>query len=223
MDRRGAAQLVFVWLALLPAGAALAQPAATEFLQLGGSPVQEARPLGVTAEEPAGAGSIAQTIAALAGVIALAVVCAAGYRWVSNSAGGMAGRLHTARSPAGVIDLLGRYPLSRGQTLLLLKLDSRVLLLAQTAGARVGAPPTIRTLCEVTEPDEVAGILARTATGDKSFEAEISKFTRGAAPVSEPVPTRRGRSAARDGIEVVDLTRAGGPLARLTGRLGGRG
>lgn len=58
------------------------------------------------------------------------------------------------RAPQGVIEVLGRYPVSRGHSLVLLKLDRRVLLLGQSAA---GFAP----LCELDDPQDVASVLTR--------------------------------------------------------------
>ena len=66
----------------------------------------------------------------------------------------LAGPLGSARAPSGVIEALARYPFGKGQFLVLLKLDRRILLICQTAqGSNV--------ITEMSDPDEVASILRR--------------------------------------------------------------
>jgi hypothetical protein len=71
-----------------------------------------------------------------------------------------------------VLEVLGRYPVGRGTTLVLLKLDRRVLLMSQSAGGRLGAGAGFTTLCEVTDPEEVASILVKTRDEEGSSMAE---------------------------------------------------
>ena len=182
-----------------------------------GAVAQEFAPLGGSASgEAIGSGSMAQTLAALAVVIGLVVVCAVAYRWIASRSGGLAGQLVPARAPAGIIEVLGRYPLGRGQALVLLKLDRRVLLVSQTAGARVGAPPTMQTLCEVNDPDEVAAIVAKAAPKSERFAETFERFAINAPSSQGSVP------AANAGVEIVDLTRTGGFGERLGRWIGGR-
>lgn len=66
----------------------------------------------------------------------------------------LAGPLGSARAPSGVIEALARYPFGKGQFLVLLKLDTRILLICQTSqGSNV--------ITEMSDPDEVASILRR--------------------------------------------------------------
>lgn len=193
----------FLIILLTSASAALA-PAQIESTPLGAPPAEGA-PLG--AGGIASAGSIGSTLASLAAVLALMLVCFAAYRFLAARAGGLAGQVAGVGAPAGILDLLGRYPLGRGQTLLLLKVDRRVLLVSQSSSVKVGAAPAMTTLCEITDPDEVSSILARAKQPDTPFRDVIAKLE------------RQGPSSASDGVEVVDLTGARGPFSRL-GSLG---
>jgi len=86
----------------------------------------------------------------------------------ARGVGGLRGQLGAGgRSPSGLLQVLGRYPVARGQTLVLLKLDRRVLLLCQTQSA-------FSPLAEVTEPDEVASILRQSR--DAEEESLSSRF-----------------------------------------------
>lgn len=177
----------------------------------------EGRPLGVPAAEQAplggaspGATSIGSTVASLAAVVAVIIACFTGYRFIAARAGGLASQVAATGAPAGILDLLGRYPIGRGQTLLLLKVDRRVLLVAQSASTRVGAAPAMNTLCEITDPDEVSAILGKAQPSETPFRDVIATLQR--------PPQTEMAGAPADGIEVVDLTRADSPLARLVGR-----
>ncbi|MEM8756165.1 MAG: flagellar biosynthetic protein FliO [Planctomycetota bacterium] len=185
---------------------------APEFRGLGPVPAVEASPLVAGSETTtSGGGTIGNTVASLAAVIGLVVVCAAGYRWVMQRSGALAGQPGASRSPGGILDVLGRYPVGRGQTLLLMKVDRRVLLVAQSAGARVGAPPSMATLCEIADPDEVASIVGKTSASGGGFAEALTKAG----------GMNTGPTARADGVEVVDLT-GGSPLKSMLGVLGAR-
>ncbi|MEO1584429.1 MAG: flagellar biosynthetic protein FliO [Planctomycetota bacterium] len=194
----------------LPAVAA--HGAQAESLPLG-VPAAEQTPLG---SQPLGAGgSIGSTVASLAAVIALVVACLTGYRYLATRAGGLAGQAASVGAPAGILDLLGRYQLGRGQSLLLLKIDRRILLVSQASGTKVGAPPTMSTLCEITDHESVSSILAKaSASGEPAFKDVIATLER-----QDP---SGGAPARPDDIEVVDLTRPANPLAPFA-RLAGFG
>ncbi len=133
-------------------------------------PLSESRPLGkeATAQETPehsqgrgatpgslGAGAVRTTLA-LVFVLGLILFAWAIYRRLAAGAGGLGSQLSAGgRAPSGVLNVLGRYPISRGNTLVLLKLDRRVLLLNQTSAG-------FATLAEVTEPEEVASLLLKT-------------------------------------------------------------
>ncbi|MGH7243700.1 MAG: hypothetical protein ACREJD_09815 [Phycisphaerales bacterium] len=71
------------------------------------------------------------------------------------------------RSPAGILEVLGRYPLARGLTLVLLKVDRRVLLLSQTRSGRFGGL-SLSPICELDSPEDVASILLKVRDADSS-------------------------------------------------------
>ncbi|MBK7405766.1 MAG: flagellar biosynthetic protein FliO [Phycisphaerales bacterium] len=82
------------------------------------------------------------------------------------------------KAPAGILQVLGRYPMGRGQTMILLKLDRRVLLLCQTVSARGSG---VRTLCELTDPEEVSSILMLTSEAEgrslaSRFRGMVTKY-----------------------------------------------
>jgi hypothetical protein len=86
---------------------------------------------------------------------------AGGLRYLARRQGGlMASMGPGGRAPTGLMEVLGRYPVARGQTLVLIKLDRRVLLLSQSVGGRAGGGG-FTTLSEITDPDDVASILMR--------------------------------------------------------------
>lgn len=104
----------------------------------------------------------------------------AGVRKMARTRGGLISQLGAGgRAPAGVLEVLGRYPVSRGSTLVLLKLDRRVLLTCQTVG-RKHSGPAMATLCEIDDPEEVASLLMKTREdeGDslaKKFQGMLAR------------------------------------------------
>jgi flagellar biogenesis protein FliO len=182
---------------VLAAFVALACPARadTEARALGPAPGTTSSAAGAPGASPPVWSHALRTGAALGVVIALALGGGWVIRRVSRSgAGGLLGALGAGgRAPAGVIEVLARYPVGRGATLVLLKLDRRVLLTCQTHG-RGGPQGAMATLCEITDPDEVASILVRTR--DQSGESIEAGFRRAlAAEAAEPAPT--GAQAVR--------------------------
>lgn len=104
------------------------------------------------------------------------------------------------RAPAGILEILGRYPLSRTQTLILLKVDRRVLLLSQTRTGRLGATQ-LSTLCELGDPEDVASILTKVNEADRDslsgrFSAVLRSLDREAADKVDRVPITLSRRAA---------------------------
>ena len=135
------------------------------------------------------------------------------------------------RAPAGVLEVLGRYPVARGATLVLLRVDRRVLLLSQASGGRFGLSTSFSTLCEMDDADDVASILTKTRDDagesmSKRFQSLLERFDRGATSAADASPTRGVPETTRGGIPVVDLTRRGSPhgvLARRLASVRGRG
>lgn len=126
--------------------------------------------------------------------------------------------------PSGVVEILARYPLGiggRGQQLVVLKFARRVLLLHQSGSV-------CRTLTEMTEPDEVAGLLSRLEAGagernSGKFRAALELF----AAEHETAMARRSRqtydrvgAALAADTEIIDLTRT---QVRSMDMPGGRG
>lgn len=130
----------------------------TESLPLGRaarSPLDATRSSG-PASSNAGPGWWAQTGAALLLVIGLIFALKWGAQRMARRAGGIAWQMGPAgRAPSGVLEVLGRYPVARGQSLVLLKMDRRILLLGQTSAG-------FSTLSEINDPEEVASLLIKT-------------------------------------------------------------
>lgn len=175
-------------------------------------------------------GSITQTLASLGMVIGLILAIGAGLKKLMRSRSGIAsalGSMGGGPSPAGILEVLGRYPLSRGTSLVMLKVDRRILLLAQgSTGLRVrGGAPMPTTLCEITDPEEVASILIKTNEAEgrsigASFRQALAGFERQHdGVIEEPRPSLLGRLIRRgsdgDRAELLDphsINKAGDPL-----------
>lgn len=187
--------------------------AAAVALGAGAQPESESLPLGAAlrsapADAIGGSSSIATTLASLLAVVGLIVLLSAIYKWLSSKAGGLAGQIGAGgKSPSGLVSVLARYPLGRGQTLVLLKLDRRVLLLCQSSSGRMRGGMTTQTLSEITSPEEVASIIGK-AEGTGGFGDVLHGYE-----LMETTPEEMR------GVEVVDLTRRrGGLMASLLGR-----
>ncbi len=166
--------------------------------QPGGQPNAEAANTGPDAQSAFDTigGDALQVISALAVVLGLIVTLRTVLLRGSKSIAG-GGR------PSGVLEILARYPVARGQHLVLLKIARRILLVHQSG-------QEMKTLSEMTDPDEVAALLARVEAGASSqreasrFRAMLGQFTREHERVSKSGDEIK--DAWNDG-EVVDLTR----------------
>lgn len=122
-----------------------------------------------------------QTIASLLGVILLILGLGQVYKRLAKSQGGLAGQLGAGGSaPSGIIEVIGRYPISKGMTLVVLKFDRRVLLLshATSSKGKWGRAASMDVLCELSDAEDIASILLKTrsASGDsiaQSFEQTL--------------------------------------------------
>ena len=113
----------------------------------------------------------------------------------------MGGSMLRAGRPGGVLEILAKYPVGRGQQLVLLKLDRRILLLHQTGSS-------MTTLSEVSDPNEVASLLSRIESGSRD----------GFAYRFQSLLNQTSISASRSNdhsMQTVDLTR---PTGLLTSR-----
>jgi hypothetical protein len=183
--------------------------ALTPFVSASGQSVDaiEARPIGLPTQStplgtepetsPAELGTgITRTIFALAAVVGLAIVMALVYRQVARTRGGLTAELGAGgRAPSGVLSILGRYPIARGQTLVLLQMGPRVLLLNQAQATGRHAGPAFTTLSEMTDAEEVADLLTR--VNESSPDRTNARFEDALA---------RLESQPEQSPEVVDLT-----------------
>lgn len=147
------------------------------------------------------------SVRTLAAVMALAALLA-GVRWLSarsGSGGGLSGAMTLSpRAPSGILEVLGRYPVSRGHSLVLMRMDRRIVLLGQSAAG-------FTTLSEVTDPDDVASILVKASESEPgSMTRRFNELLRGMerdarivdaeqAPTASPVSPRRAMRLAQGG------------------------
>jgi len=97
-----------------------------------------------------------RTALALIFVVSLIFLCKFAFTKLASRAGGsVAAQLGPAgRAPSGLLSVLARYPISKGVTLVLLRIDRRVLLLSQSGQG-------FSTLAEIDDPEEVASLIMR--------------------------------------------------------------
>jgi flagellar biogenesis protein FliO len=119
-----------------------------------------------------GSGELLRVGAALGIVLAIALL-------LSRTVRRLNGATRPGR-PAGVLEVLARYPVGRGQHIAVLRLDRR-LLLVHHAGTRM------EPLTEISHPDEVASLIGRLEAGASGGDAErfrrtLAEFEHGRGP-----------------------------------------
>jgi flagellar biogenesis protein FliO len=133
---------------------------------------EDASVLPPAADATGGPGELIRVGAALGAVLAIAVIAARiGRRF---GGGGRMGR------PAGVLEIMARYPVGRGQHLLVLRFDRRLLLVHQAGGR-------MERIAEVAAADEVASLLGRLEAGASGGDADrfrraLADFEHGRGP-----------------------------------------
>lgn len=154
------------------------------------SPAAQTGPAAALMDNP-----VVRTSLSLGVVVGLILLCAAVFRRLGKRAGGglwaVAGG--AGASPAGILEILGRYPIARGQSLILLKVDRRILLLSQTTPRIRAGAGTLTTLAEISDPEEVASILIKSqdsegTTNSAKFQALLGRFDSGHRNEAEHTP-----------------------------------
>jgi len=109
-------------------------------------------------------GGMLQTILALGGILLLIFGLATLYKRLAQSKGGLVGAIGAGgTAPSGLVEVLGRYPVSGKMTLVVMRFDRRILLLSHAGGGR-GKNATLgamTTLCELDRPEDVASVLLK--------------------------------------------------------------
>jgi flagellar biogenesis protein FliO len=117
-------------------------------------------------------------LSALVLVLCIIAVLARLARGVSMKHGGLLAAIGAGgRAPSGVLSVLARYPVGRGQTLVLLHLHGRVLLVCQTQSRSGGG---MQTLSEITDPEQIAMLVGKTrehprTSMNQDFGAELAR------------------------------------------------
>lgn len=148
---------------------------------IGPGGVSAALPARATGENAASSTSLVSMAAPLAVVVGVIFIAAAVFKKLAKGRGTLASSLGAGGSaPSGILEILGRYPVSRGQTLVLMRVDRRVLLLAHSSPSR-GNPGGWSTLSEITDAEDVASILMKVSehegTGPSGkFEQMLKSF-----------------------------------------------
>lgn len=161
--------------------------------------------------------SLWRTGGALAVVLGIAVALAWATKRLARTRGTLSAAIGPGgASPSGVLEVLGRYPLSRGITLVLLKIDARVLLVSQSV-SRAGA--SMQTLCEINEPDQVASILLKASRSERAsiadrFQALLSSNDRAIEKELAPTGRQVFRTMSGDTVELASVS-GPVPLARV--------
>lgn len=169
-----------------------------------------------------------QTALSLGLVLAIILALAAGVRRLARSRGTLGaalGAMGASPAPAGILEVLGRYPIARGTSIILLKVDRRVLVLSQT-GARIrGGGATLATLCEIADPEEVASIVVKANEAEgrsigTRFREALRTFERAHDGVVEQSrPSLFGRLVSRgsggDTTELLDAQALAGDVDPL--------
>lgn len=181
-----------------PAALVSQSPQERESLPLGPSSASTAQPdsdATLNQQAPAASIGFSKTLGALIVVVGLAYISALLWKKAARSRGTLIAALGPAgRSPSGIVEVLARYPVSRSQRLVLLRVGPRVLLLCQSSGLKA-AGAGLATLTEFTNPDEIASILhsVRQTTGT-SNEAAFRETLR---EVDQSMPTQPDHAVLR--------------------------
>lgn len=208
--------------------AATPSPAAQTRTPLGAPPQAPARTASTALIDPdatrrdAGAG-LTRTVLALGGVLLVIGGLAWGFKRAARATGGLGASLGAGgRAPAGLIEVLARYPIASRQTLVVLRFDRRVLLCSMSGGSR-HAGPGMSVLCELEDPEDVASILikARDQAGDsmaRSFERSLRDAERMTTEAFTPSPvvtqTARVQTVPRPTPRATAGQAQAGPLRR---------
>ncbi|MCH2162103.1 MAG: hypothetical protein MK085_09550 [Phycisphaerales bacterium] len=117
-------------------------------------------------------------------------------------------RLAGGSQPSGVVQILSRFPIGRGQQVLLLECGPRVILVHQQGGRSGGG---LTTLTEFVERDEIAELRRRLEAGsrgsDQSFQKDLEQSLGLYGRDGNPVGVGSAALPISDSIETVDLTR----------------
>ena len=170
-----------------------------------GSP-RDSTPLASSSDDPSASTTWLRTAGSLAVVLALILALWWVFKSGARATGTIRGQLGAGgRAPSGVVSILGRYPISRGHSLVLMKVDRRVLVLDQTSGG-------FRLLTELTDAEDVASILVKTADEEgQSMSRRFEQMLRGAERDPELVRAADGATSVRTAMAEVGVDAIGEP------------
>lgn len=156
---------------------------------------------------PAEPSTIMSMLVPLGVVLGVIIACAAIFKRVVVGNGSIAAAFGAGgRAPSGVLEVLGRFPIARGQTLVLLKLDRRVLLVGHCAPTR-GGSGGFQTICELADPEDVASILMKVNEGSgDSLSAKFNELLNQQQDLGIEDMTRRSRGANLDTDDEMSAT-----------------
>ena len=129
------------------------------------------------------------------------------------------GILTSGGKPSGVVEILAKYPVGRAQHVVLMKVARRVLLIHQNGSS-------MTTLSELSEPNEVAGLLSRLEAGSTERDAErfrrtLTQYMAEHESAQEKPMRQRRITMPPAETEIVDLTRSRRSLSGMLGRRSG--
>jgi hypothetical protein len=116
----------------------------------------------------------------------------------------MGGLARAPGGPSGILQVLARYPIARGQQLILLSLGRRILLLHQSGAS-------MSTLAEISEDAEAASLRTHLEAADREIQGQgFSALLRGLSGAFHSATEASAHDLAPetvDGVETIDLTR----------------
>ncbi len=164
-----------------------------------------------------------QTIIALSAVIALMLLAAGLFKRYSRLSGSLTAALGAGgRAPSGILQVLGRYPAGRGITLVLLRVDRRILLVTQSKISGLGRMSgglSMSVLTEITDASDVASIIAKASAADGSspsahFNAALEQASTTDDETPQSAPKRRESVDASALARLLPVNRAPHPVVR---------
>ncbi len=186
-----------------------------------GPRAQAAAPNAAPTAAPAEPSTIMSMLVPLGVVLGVIIACAAVFRRVVIGNGTIAAAFGAGgRAPSGVLEVLGRFPIARGQTLVLLKLDRRVLLVGHCSPTR-GGSGGFSTICELSDAEDVASILMKVNEGSgDSLSAKFNELLNQQQDLGIEDMTRRARGTIADtddqmGVAPFEPRSGGGIAARV--------
>ncbi|MCI0631620.1 MAG: flagellar biosynthetic protein FliO [Phycisphaerales bacterium] len=191
-------------------GGASKQVAQIESRPLGGSGgaagAKPAAAMSETANGPRGASPAGNELMRVAGAMVIVVGLLLGVRLVLRRVGtGIGG----AMRGEGAIEIVARYPVARGQRLLLVRLANRIVLVHQSGSSMTA-------LSEIAEPAEVEEVLSQVGGSGGSGAGQRVASLFGGLLANRGLKAWEGSAGGMwPPVEVVDLTQGG---ARRSGR-----